>query len=119
MTIDCTFNGWANRATWNIALWMGNEETLTVLARRIANGGGNYKDLAGMGYQVNPGRTGNRWQKVNGVMQDSTNWFDRFNPMLLRPMRVLVPPDQCREAAAKEPPVVGWSFCWVPVREED
>ena len=31
-----------------------------------------FKDIAaGMGYQVNPGRTGNRWQlKVNGVMQD-------------------------------------------------
>ena len=43
-----TFNGWANHATWNIALWMGNEESLNVLARRIARGGGNYKDLAGV-----------------------------------------------------------------------
>ena len=31
-----------------------------------------FKDIAaGMGYQVNPGRTGNRWQqKVNGEMKD-------------------------------------------------
>ena len=40
-----TFNGWGEPVfTWNIAL-MGNEESLTVLARRIARGG-NYKDLA-------------------------------------------------------------------------
>ena len=63
----------------------------------------NYKDLvAGMGYQVNPGRTGNRWQqKVNGVMRTSTNWFDRFNPMLLRPKRAWCHPDQCREGSSK------------------
>ena len=41
-----TFNGWANHATWNVALWMGNEESLNVLARRISKGGGTYKDLA-------------------------------------------------------------------------
>ena len=41
-----TFNGWANHATWNVALWMGNEESLNVLARRISQGGGTYKDLA-------------------------------------------------------------------------
>ena len=41
-----TCNGWANHATWNVALWMGNEETLTALARRIAGGGGTYSDLA-------------------------------------------------------------------------
>ena len=41
-----TFNGWANHATWNVALWIGNEESLNVLARRISKGGGTYKDLA-------------------------------------------------------------------------
>ena len=40
------FNGWANHATWNVALWIGNEESLNVLARRISQGGGTYKDLA-------------------------------------------------------------------------
>ena len=33
----------------------------------------------GMGYQVNPGRTGNRWQqKVNGVMQ---NFYELVRPL--------------------------------------
>tara|TARA_Y100000289_G_C3916259_1_gene147608 strand:- start:966 stop:1316 length:351 start_codon:yes stop_codon:yes gene_type:complete len=41
-----TFNGWANHQTWNVALWIGNEESLNVLARRISSGGGNYQDLA-------------------------------------------------------------------------
>ena len=41
-----TFNGWTNYATWNVALWMGNEESLNTLARRIAAGGGTYRDLA-------------------------------------------------------------------------
>ena len=123
MTNDCTFNGWANRATWNIALWMRNEETLTVLARRIANGGGNYNDLAaGMEYQVNPGRTGNRWQqKVNGVMQD---FYE-----LVRPLQPDAPQTHegsgaiqtnAEKAAAKEPPVVkGGRFAGFLFGEED
>ena len=41
-----TFNGWTNYATWNVALWMGNEESLNTLARRIAAGGGTYRDLS-------------------------------------------------------------------------
>ena len=40
-----TFNGWTNYATWNVALWMGNKESLNTLARRIAAGGGTYRDL--------------------------------------------------------------------------
>tara|TARA_S200002703_G_scaffold155921_1_gene160663 strand:+ start:1150 stop:1392 length:243 start_codon:yes stop_codon:yes gene_type:complete len=41
-----TFNGWANHQTWNVALWIGNEESLNVLAHRITSGGGTYQDLA-------------------------------------------------------------------------
>jgi hypothetical protein len=37
-----TYNGWKNWATWNVALWLGNDEALYKMARRFVN----YKDLA-------------------------------------------------------------------------
>jgi len=36
------YNGWKNWATWNVALWLGNDEALYKMARRFVN----YKDLA-------------------------------------------------------------------------
>ena len=36
------YNGWKNWATWNVALWLGNDEGLYKIARRFVN----YKDLA-------------------------------------------------------------------------
>ena len=40
------FNGWANHATWNVALWIGNEESLYALAKQIGGANGTYSDLA-------------------------------------------------------------------------
>ena len=36
------YNGWKNWATWNVALWLGNDESLYKMARRFVN----YKDIA-------------------------------------------------------------------------
>jgi hypothetical protein len=30
-----TYNGWSNRATWNVALWLDNEEALYLAVRRL------------------------------------------------------------------------------------
>ncbi len=31
---DTTYNGWTNYETWNVALWLGNDEGMYSLARR-------------------------------------------------------------------------------------
>ena len=77
---------------------------------------------AGMGYQVNPGCTGNRWQqKVNGEMKD---FYELF-----RPLHPDAPQTQegsggiktnAEKAASKEPPVVkGCRFAGFLFGEED
>ena len=30
---DTTYNGWKNRATWNVALWLGNDHVVYTAAR--------------------------------------------------------------------------------------
>ena len=39
-----TYNGWANYETWNVALWLGNDEGMYNFARMFAEHG--YKSLA-------------------------------------------------------------------------
>ena len=37
--MDTEYNGWTNRATWNIALWLQNEPRLYVLTTAVENYG--------------------------------------------------------------------------------
>ena len=57
---DNTYNGWTNYQTWNVALWIGNDECLYNLARRSYS----YQDFV------------NRYMEEGDTTLDGVKWND-------------------------------------------
>ena len=60
--MDNTYNGWANYQTWNVALWLGNDEGLYEMASQWADHG--YKSLSHMLIEYTP------------ATPDGVSWID-------------------------------------------
>ena len=59
--LDISYNGWENYETWNVALWIQNDESLYHLAMEI----GNYEDFV-----ASLGELTDRMQTPDGVRYD-------------------------------------------------
>ena len=59
-----TYQGWSNYETWNVALWLGNDEGLYHMAREWAEHG--YKSLSHMFIEFTPATPdGVKWNDSN------------------------------------------------------
>ena len=63
-TTDTEYNGWTNYETWNVALWIGNDEGLYQMAREWRHHG--YKSLSHMLIEFSPATPdGVKWDDDN------------------------------------------------------
>ena len=66
-TLETTYNGWANYETWNVSLWIQNEEGLYNVAKQCAN----YQQLVDLLDDIGSTETpdGVKWDdaKIDGI----------------------------------------------------
>jgi hypothetical protein len=63
-----TYNGWANYETWNVSLWMSNDEGLYELAKDTVRDGGTYGEFCNIMrdvYEMTETPDGVSWTDVN------------------------------------------------------
>ena len=60
---DQTYNGWANYETWNVSLWIQNDQSLYDAARTCTN----YQELVNLLYDLGctETRDGVKWDDAN------------------------------------------------------
>ncbi len=75
---DQTYNGWTNYQTWNVALWLGNDEGLYDMARMYREHG--YKALSHMLMEMSTGTPdGVAWNDTNlNICELNDMLFDDF-----------------------------------------
>lgn len=73
--VDTSYNGWKNYETWNVALWIQNDEGLYNVAKRFRNRG--YEDF--VNYMLEEGKLDCEDGKVSLIYYqtpDGVNWND-------------------------------------------
>ena len=71
------YNGWANWETWNVALWLQNDENLYRMARRCGWRGYTYEELVPRLMEMMPNAT------PDGVAWDDPELdYDELNELV-------------------------------------
>lgn len=73
------YNGWTNYPTWNVALWLGNDEALYNVARDMARKASTIEELAGLLHELiaeNTPTTTGPYADILGWSLQLVNWYE-------------------------------------------